>query len=475
MKKHTLKRILALVGKYPFSLVAVILFAAAEVAATLYVPVLVGDGVDLIVGKGNVNFEELKIVFYKIGAAVSVGFVAKWLVGIFNNRLAFRTVQEIRNKAFDKINALPLKYLDSHPHGDTLSRIVADADEVSDGLVMGFTQLFTGILTIGGTIALMLVTNWKIALVVIFVTPLSIFTSRFISKRTYSYFRAQTLARSEQVSFTEEAVSNLKTAQAFCHERENESDFEKKNAAYKSAAMSATFSSSLVNPLTRFLNNVVYALVVLFGALQIAKGGAGAAAAAGALTVGGLTKFLSYANQYTKPFNEISGVVTELSGAFVCAGRIFELLDEAEETPDTNLDNLQVKEGEVRLENVSFAYTEGQKLIENLSLTAAGGKRVAIVGKTGSGKTTLINLLMRFYDVNAGEITVDGTEIRTVTRKSLRSHYGMVLQETFLKTGTVRENLKIGRETATDEEMIAAAKACHAHGFISRLPQGYDT
>ena len=280
MKKHTLKRILALVGKYPFSLLAVILFAAAEVAATLYVPVLVGDGVDLIVGKGNVNFEELKIVFYKIGGAISVGFVAKWLVGIFNNRLAFRTVQEIRNKAFDKINALPLKYLDSHPHGDTLSRVVADADEVSDGLVMGFTQLFTGVLTIGGTIALMLLTNWKIALVVIFVTPLSIFTSRFIAKRTYSYFRAQTIARSEQVSFTEEAVSNLKTAQAFCHEKENEADFEKKNAAYKSAAMSATFSSSLVNPLTRFVNNAVYALVVLFGALQIAKGGSGAAAAA---------------------------------------------------------------------------------------------------------------------------------------------------------------------------------------------------
>ena len=475
MRKHTLKRILALVGKYPFSLVAVILFAAAEVAATLYVPVLVGDGVDLIAGKGNVNFEELKIVFYKIGGAISVGFVAKWLVGIFNNRLAFRTVQEIRNKAFDKINALPLKYLDSHPHGDTLSRVVADADEVSDGLVMGFTQLFTGVLTIGGTIALMLLTNWKIALVVIFVTPLSIFTSRFIAKRTYSYFRAQTIARSEQVSFTEEAVGNLKTAQAFCHEKENEADFEKKNAAYKSAAMSATFSSSLVNPLTRFVNNAVYALVVLFGALQIAKGGSGAAAAAGALTVGGLTKFLSYANQYTKPFNEISGVVTELSGAFVCAGRIFELLDEAEEAPDSSLGDLTVTEGKVRLENVSFAYTEGQKLIENLSLTAEGGKRVAIVGRTGSGKTTLINLLMRFYDVNAGEITVDGTKIRTVNRKSLRSRYGMVLQETFLKTGTVRENLKIGRESATDEEMIAAAKACHAHGFISRLPQGYDT
>ena len=393
--KNTLKRILSLVGKYPLSVIAVILFAAAEVAATLYVPILVGDGVDLIAGKGAVDFDGLSAVFLKIGIAIAVGFVAKWLVGIFNNRLAFHVVQNIRDEAFDKITSLPLKYLDSHPHGDTLSRIVADADEVSDGLVMGFTQLFTGVLTIGGTIALMLLTNWKIALVVIFVTPLSIFTSRFIAKRTYSFFRKQTLARAGQVSFTEEAVGNLKTAQAFAHEKKNEEDFAKYNGNYKEAAMNATFYSSLTNPLTRFLNNAVYALVVLFGALQIASG-------TGGLTVGGLTKFLSYANQYTKPFNEISGVITELSGAFVCAARIFELLDEQEEVSDENNAELTVTEGKVDLRDVSFAYTEGQKLIEHLSLTAEGGKRIAIVGRTGSGKTTLINLLMRFYDVNGG-------------------------------------------------------------------------
>lgn len=467
-KKSTIGRILALVGKYPLSVIAVILFAAVEVAATLYVPVLVGDGVDLIAGKGAVDFDGLSVVFAKIGVSIAVGFLAKWLVGIFNNRLAFHVVQRIRNDAFDKITKLPLKYLDSHAHGDTLSRIVSDADEVSDGLVMGFTQLFTGVLTICGTIALMLLTNWKIALVVIFITPLSIFLSRFIAKRTYSYFRKQTLARADQVSFTEEAVGNLKTAQAFAHESKNEEDFDWYNGAYKDAAMNATFYSSLTNPLTRFLNNAVYALVVLFGALQIASG-------AGGLTVGGLTKFLSYANQYTKPFNEISGVITELSGAFVCAARIFEFLDEKEEVSDEENAALDVTEGKIEIKNVRFSYVEGQKLITNLSLVADGGKRIAIVGRTGAGKSTLINLLMRFYDVGDGAIYVDGQEIRTVKRKSLREHYGMVLQETFLKTGTVRENLKIGREDATDEEMIEAAKACHAHGFISRLPNGYDT
>lgn len=466
MKKHTLKRILCLAGKYPLSVAAVILFAAAEAAATLYVPILVGDGVDLIVGAGAVDFAALRGVFFKIGVAVATGFVSKWLEGIFNHRLAFRMVQEIRNAAFDKIVALPLKYLDTHAHGDTLSRIIADADEVADGLVMGFTQLFTGILTIAGTIVLMLLTDTAIGLIVIVLTPLSILISRFIAKRTYTFFREQTAVRAEQSAFTEEAVGNLKTAQAFSHEKENEETFGIVNEKYRKAAMNATFYSSLTNPLTRFVNNVVYALVVLFGALRIAHGG---------MSVGGLTKFLSYANQYTKPFNEISGVMTELSGAFVCARRIFELLDEEEETSDEGKGALCVTKGKVDLKNVSFSYTEEKKLIENLSLTAEGGKRVAIVGRTGSGKTTLINLLMRFYDVNGGEIAVDDQEIRSVTRKSLRERYGMVLQDTFLKTGTVRENLKIGRESATDEEMIAAAKACRAHGFISRLPQGYDT
>lgn len=467
MNKKTLRRILSLVKKYPLSLIAVVIFAATEVAATLYVPVLVGDGVDLITGAGQVDFSALSAVFLKTGVSVAAGFVSKWLVGVFNNRLAFYVVRDIRNAAFDKITALPLKYLDSHPHGDTLSRIVSDADEVSDGLVMGFTQLFTGVITIGGTIALMMITNWKIALIVAFVTPLSVFTSRFIAKRSYAFFKKQTIARSEQVSFTEEAVSNLRIAQAFLHEEENARDFNAYNAAYKDAAMAATFYSSLTNPLTRFVNNAVYALVVLFGALQIASGGG--------LTVGGLTKFLSYANQYTKPFNEISGVITELSGAFVCAGRIFELLDEPEEVSDKGNAKLSVTEGNVELTDVSFSYTKGQRLIEHLTLGAKGGKRVAIVGRTGSGKTTLINLLMRFYDADAGKITVDGQDIKEVTRESLRSRYGMVLQETFLKTGTVRENLKIGRESASDEEMFAAAKACHAHGFICRLPQGYDT
>lgn len=468
MKKRTLKRILSLVGKYPISVAAVFLFSALEVAATLYVPILVGDGVDSIVGAGAVDFTALHSVFLKIGAAIAVGFVSKHLAGIFNNRLAFRTVRDIRDAAFDKITVLPLKYLDSHSRGETLSKIVADADEVSDGLVMGFTQLFTGVLTILGTVVLMLLTDRVIALVVIFITPLSVFISRFISKKTYSFFREQTFAREDQVSFTEEAVGNLKTVQAFAQEKENEAAFEKVSTRYKTASMNATFYSSLVNPLTRFVNNSVYAAVVLFGALRIASG-------SGGLTVGGLTKFLSYANQYTKPFNEISGVITELSGAFVSAQRIFDFLDEEEEVSDGENGELRISEGNVCFDDVSFSYEKGKKLIEGLSLEAGGGKRVAIVGRTGSGKTTLINLLMRFYDTDGGSISVDGQDVRRVTRKSLRSHYGMVLQETFLKTGTVRENLKIGREDASDEEMIAAAKACHAHGFISGLPQGYDT
>ncbi len=471
-KPSTLKRILRYVGKYPISLIGSLFFSLLSVAAMLCVPVFFGEAIDCIIGKGNVDFDGLISVFIKTAVAVGIAAVAQWLVSIFNNRISCNVVHDLRKDAFAKVKKLPLQYIDTHAHGDTVSRVIADAEQFSDGLLMGFTQFFTGITTILGTIAFMLLTNWKIGLIVIFLTPLSILIARFVATHTHKFFVEQTKTRGEQTAFTEEAITGLKTTQAFAHEDENEEKFNEINTRLKKASMNATFYSSLVNPSTRFINNIVYAIVALVGALDVASG---AVVAGAAFTVGGLTKFLSYTNQYTKPFNEISGVVTELKSAFACATRIFELIDEQEEIPDTENEVMGVAEGNVVLKDVDFSYTAEKKLIENLSIMAKKGQRIAIVGRTGSGKTTLINLLMRFYDVQGGAVQMDGKDVRQVTRRSLRENYGMVLQETWLKRGSVRENIKMGKPDCTDEEMIAAAKAAHAHSFIKRMEKGYDT
>lgn len=464
-KPKTLKRILRYVGRYPLSLAGSLLFAIVTVAATLLIPVLFGDAIDCIVEYG-VRWEELKAIFLKIGIAAGIAALTQWLMSLCNNRISCNVVRDIRKDAFAKLGALPLQYIDTHSHGDTVSRVVADADQFSDGLLMGFTQFFTGAMTILGTIVFMLITNLKIGLVVVLVTPASLFVAKFVATHTHQFFKQQTETRGEQTSFAEEAIGGLKTTQAFAHEDENAAKFDEINARLEKATLKATFYSSLTNPSTRFINNLVYALVALIGAFDVVSGG---------FTVGGLTKFLSYANQYTKPFNEISGVITELKSAFVCAARIFELIDEPEESSDEGKKRLCGVEGNVRLENVDFSYTKERPLIEDLSLTVSKGQRVAIVGRTGAGKTTLINLLMRFYDADGGAVLVEGEDVRTLTRRSLRENYGMVLQETWLKSGTVRENLKLGRPEATDEEMIAAAKAAHAHSFIKRMEKGYDT
>ena len=471
-KPSTLKRVLSYVGKYPLSVVGSIVFSLLTVAASLCVPVFFGDGVDCIIGKGEVDFTALKAVALKIVVAVAVSAVAQWLASLCNNHLSCNVVRDLRKDAFYKIGALPLKYLDAHPHGETVSRVIADAEQFADGLLMGFTQFFTGVITILGTVGFMILTNWKIGLIVVLVTPLSLIVSRFVATHTHKFFVEQARTRGEQTALTEEYISGLKTTQAFAHEEENQAKFDEINARLKKSALNATFYSSLVNPSTRFINNLVYAIVALVGALDTANG---ALVFGTAFTVGGLTKFLSYTNQYAKPFNEISGVVTELKGAFACAERIFALIDEREETSDLGADELVSVKGEIQLDGVSFSYHEGQTLMENLSLSVPQGKRIAIVGKTGSGKTTLINLLMRFYDVNDGAIFVDGKDIQTVSRRSLRKHFGMVLQETWLKSGTVRENIKLGNPSATDEEMYAAAKASRAHSFIKRMEKGYDT
>ena len=474
MKKSqsTLARILGYVGKYPFSLIGSLLFSLLFVAASLFVPVFFGDAIDCIIEAGKVDFESLQAVFVKTAAVLSIAAISQWLASLCNNRISCNVVRDIRRDAFEKISALPLQYIDTHSHGDTVSRVIADADQFSEGLIMGFTQFFTGVITILGTIGFMLATNWKIGLVVVLLTPISILIARFVATHTHTFFVEQTTTRGEQTAFTEEAIAGLKTTQAFSHEDENAEKFDEINARLEKASLNATFYSSLTNPSTRFINNLVYAAVALIGALDIANG---AALAGSAFTVGGLTKFLSYTNQYTKPFNEISGVITELKSAFACARRIFELIDEQEEISDKDNTRLANVQGEVSLNNVYFSYTPERKLIENLSLTMQSGQRVAIVGRTGSGKTTLINLLMRFYDVNGGQVCVDGADIRTITRSSLRENYGMVLQETWLKCGTVRENIKMGKPDCTDEEMISAAKAARAHGFIKRMEKGYDT
>ena len=465
IKGSTLKRILKYVGRYPLALIGSLLFAVITVVASLCIPVFFGDAIDCIVETG-VTWSSLKGIFVKIVAVVLIAAVSQWLLSLCNNYLSCNIVRDLRADAFHKLGALPLQYIDTHAHGDTVSRIVADADQFSDGLLMGFTQFFTGVMTILGTIVFMLITNPKIGVVVVLVTPASLFVARFVATHTHKFFKQQTATRGEQTAFVEESIVGLKVTQAFAHERANEEKFNEINERLQKASMNAVFYSSLVNPSTRFINNLVYALVALLGAFDVASG---------IFTVGGLTKFLSYANQYTKPFNEISGVVTELKSAFTCAERIFQLIDEEEETSDKDKAILTSIQGNVALEKVYFSYTQDKKLIEDLNLKVKSGQRVAIVGRTGSGKTTLINLLMRFYDVSSGEVKIEGENIQNVTRESLRSQYGMVLQETWLKSGTVRENLKMGKPNATDEEMIAAAKASHAHSFIKRMEKGYDT
>ena len=471
-KRGNLGRILRYVGKYPVSLVGSLFFALLSVVGTLLVPVFFGEAIDCIAGAGKVDFKTLLFLFIFTAEAVGMAAISQWLMSLCNNRISCNVVRDLRKDAFQKIAKLPLRYLDTHSHGETVSRVIADADQFSEGLLMGFTQFFTGITTILGTIAFMLFTNPKIGLVVVLLTPISIFIARFVATHTHKFFVEQTTTRGEQTAFVEEAIGGLKTTKAFSHEQENEDKFNGINKRLEKASLNATFYSSLTNPTTRFINNLVYAIVALMGAIDVASG---TLVGGVAFTVGGLTKFLSYTNQYTKPFNEISGVITELKSAFACAARIFELIDETEETPDAQNKTLKSAQGNVTLQNVSFSYTQDKRLLENLSLDVTQGKRVAIVGRTGSGKTTLINLLMRFYDVDGGAVQVDGQDVRDITRRSLREHYGMVLQETWLKKGTVRENIKMGKPEASDEEMIAAAKAAHAHSFIKRMEKGYDT
>ena len=472
IEKGTLKKVLNYIKNYRFLMTLSIIMAAVTAALTLYVPIIVGKAIDLILYAGNVDFDNMLPLLSQAGIVVAVTAALQWLMNMINNRITYHVVRDMRAEAFRKIQSLPLRYLDSHPTGETVNRIITDADQFADGLLMGFTQLFTGIVTILGTLIFMLTINWRIALVVVILTPLSLFIARFIANKTYSMFRLQSETRGEQTAFIDEMISNQKVVKAFGREDEALEKFDEINGRLQKCSLNAIFFSSLTNPCTRFVNNVVYAAVALTGALTcIATAGT-----ALPFTVGQLSCFLSYANQYTKPFNEISGVVAELQNALACASRLFELIEEKSQTPDnTNCSILTDARGNVTLDNVCFSYTAEKKLIENLNLTVKSGQRVAIVGPTGCGKTTIINLLMRFYDVNSGSINVDGTDIRNISRDSLRSSYGMVLQETWLKSGTIRENIAMGRPDASDDSVIAAAKASHAHSFIKRLPNGYDT
>lgn len=466
-QREALRKVLSRLKKYRVLIVLSILFAAVTVALTLYVPVLVGDTIDMIVGPGDVNFTGIASSLVQIAIIVCVTALLQWLMNTINNKITFQVVRDVRSEAFRKLQILPLKYLDAHSHGGIVSRVIADVDQFADGLLMGFTQLFTGVLTILGTLFFMLSIHAGITLVVVLLTPISLFVASFIARRTYAMFKLQSETRGEQTALIDEMIGNQKVVQAFSHEDEALEKFDEINERLTKYSLRATFFSSITNPATRFVNSVVYAGVGLTGALV---------AIAGAITVGDLTCLLSYANQYTKPFNEISGVVTELQNALACAGRIFELIEEEPQIPEKeNAVELTDVKGNVSLTDVEFSYDPKRPLIRNFNLSVKPGQRVAIVGPTGCGKTTVINLLMRFYDVQGGCIRVEGEDIREVTRRSLRSGYGMVLQETWLKAGTIRENILMGRPDATEEEMIAAAKASHAHGFIRRLPQGYDT
>ena len=466
-QKETIKKVLHYIRRYRFFLIASLVLALITVVLTLYVPILTGQAVDLIVGKGQVDFAGVYRICVKIGIAILLTMVAQWVMNVANNKITYSVVRDIRTDAFEKIQVLPLSYIDSHSYGGIVSRVIADADQFADGLLMGFTQLFTGVITILGTLGFMLSVSVPIALVVVVLTPVSLFVAAFIAKRTYQMFRMQSETRGEQTALIEEMIGNQKVVQAFGQEKEVGDRFDEINDRLSKYSLQGTFFSSITNPSTRFVNALVYAAVGVFGAFFAIQGG---------ISVGQLSCFLSYANQYTKPFNEISGVVTELQNAIACAGRVLELIEETPEIPDSeDAINLGKADGKVEIEDVYFSYEPNQKLIEHFNLQVKPGQRVAIVGPTGCGKTTLINLLMRFYDVNSGAIKVSGKDIRKVTRESLRANYGMVLQETWLKQGTIRENIVMGRENATDDEVLAAAKASHAHSFIKRLPNGYDT
>ena len=466
-QKGTLKKVLRYIRPY-WPLVALsILLAAVTVAASLYIPILTGNAVDLILGPGQVDFAGIFKILVEICVIIAIAALAQWLMSLFNNRITYRVVRDIRNKAFDQLQKLPLKYLDGHPTGQIVSRVIADVDQFADGLLMGFTQLFTGVITILGTLGFMLSVSGPITAVVVFITPVSLLVAAFIAKRTYAMFRLQSQVRGEQTGFVEEMVGGQKVVQAFHHEAETMERFDQLNEELRRCSLRAIFFSSITNPSTRFVNSLVYTGVGIVGALLVISGG---------LTVGQLSCFLTYANQYTKPFNEISGVITELQNALACAGRVFELIEAKPQTPDApGAAVLTQPQGHVEIQDVFFSYRKDQRLIEDFTLDVRPGQRVALVGPTGCGKTTVINLLMRFYDVNSGSIQVEGTDVRQITRKSLRQNYGMVLQDTWLKKGTIRENIAYGKPEATLEEVIEAAKAAHAHSFIRRLPQGYDT
>lgn len=465
--KETMKRVLKYIRKYTPALVLSLLLAGLTVLLTLYIPILTGNAVDLIIGKGQVDMPGIFAIMKKIAIAMIITAVGQWVMNTCNNYITYHVIRDIRTDAFAKLEILPLKYLDAHAYGDIVSRVIADVDTFADGLLMGFTQLFTGVLTILCTLGFMLVTNVPITLVVVCITPVSFLVAKFIATKTYSMFKEQSETRGEQTSLIEEMIDNQKIVNTFSRGEAVKSKFGEINGRLQKCSLKAIFFSSITNPATRFVNSLVYAGVGVFGALVAIKGG---------ISVGRLSCFLSYANQYTKPFNEISGVVTELQNAFVCAGRIFELIDEEPQVPDAvDARVLEEAQGNVDLKDVYFQYVPEKKLIQNFNLQVKPGQRVAIVGPTGCGKTTVINLLMRFYDVNSGSIKVDGTDIRDITRGSLRTNYGMVLQETWLRSGTIRDNICMGKPDATEEEIIAAAKASHAHSFIKRLPQGYDT
>lgn len=467
--KQIIKKVLSYIGKYKFYLLFSVIFAAVSVALTLYVPILAGRAIDCIIGAGNVDFTAIKSILLQILIVVAATSVLQWFMNVLNNRITFNVVRDMREKAFCKIQVLPFKFLDSQANGDIVSKVISDADQFADGLLMGFTQLFTGIVTIIGTLCFMLSINVWITLVVVILTPLSFFIARFIAKKTYKMFKLQSETRGEQTAFIDEMINNQKVTEAYSHKDDNLKKFDDINDRLAKYSLRATFFSSITNPATRFVNSIVYASVALIGAVLAVTGN-------GNITVGILTSFLAYANQYTKPFNEISGVVTELQNAIACAGRLIELIEEDEVESDTKEKTmLKNPKGNIVISDVDFSYSENKKLIENLNLDIKSGMRVAIVGPTGCGKTTLINLLMKFYDINSGSISVDGINYKNINVNSLRSSFGMVLQDTWLKSGTVKENIIMGKPYATDEEIIEASKKSYAHSFIKRLPDGYDT
>ncbi len=468
--KEVLKRVLVYVGRYKGMLVLSMLLALVSVAGSLYIPVRIGNVIDFIIDKGLVQFDKIVPVLIEVCIVIGVVALSQWVMNVLNNKITFGVVRDMRDKAFAKIERLPVSYLDSHPSGEIVSRVIADVDQFADGLLMGFTQFFTGVVTILGTLIFMFRINWWITIVVVIVTPLSFVIASFIAKNTHKMFKLQSETRGEQTSFIDEMIGNAKTVDAYSHAEENMQRFDEINDRLQGYSLKAVFFSSITNPATRFVNSIVYAAVAMFGAILAVKTNQSA------ITVGVLTCFLSYANQYTKPFNEISGVVTELQNAFACAGRLFELLEEDEVPNDSNTAvELTTVDGKMQLTNVNFSYVKNKKLIENFNLSVKPGQRVAIVGPTGCGKTTLINLLMRFYDVNSGSISLDDKDYNDITRKSVRENFGMVLQDTWLKAGTIKDNIKLGAADATDEEVIEAAKKAHSHSFIKRLPNGYDT